>query len=118
MSSPPSSPLLSSATKDILEEVGKNDQACYSNEIETLEREIGDRVVERWTSVVPGERRGHGRLDGEGVVTREVGEPRYGHPDPTAMEWPSGVTPPPRIRPQQAVDLATTTMACGGSGSP
>ncbi|KAG2626816.1 U-box domain-containing protein 16-like [Panicum virgatum] len=34
----------------ILEEVGINDPASCSDEIETLEREIGDRVAERWTS--------------------------------------------------------------------
>ncbi|CAL5095444.1 unnamed protein product [Urochloa decumbens] len=33
----------------ILEEVGINDPASCSDEIETLEREIGDRVAERWT---------------------------------------------------------------------
>ncbi|EEE64090.1 hypothetical protein OsJ_18921 [Oryza sativa Japonica Group] len=36
----------------ILEEVGINDPACCSDEIETLEREIGDRVAERWTSAM------------------------------------------------------------------
>ncbi|AQK86699.1 U-box domain-containing protein 16 [Zea mays] len=34
----------------ILEDVGINDPASCSDEIETLEREIGDRVAERWTS--------------------------------------------------------------------
>uniref|UniRef100_K3ZDB1 RING-type E3 ubiquitin transferase n=1 Tax=Setaria italica TaxID=4555 RepID=K3ZDB1_SETIT len=34
----------------ILEEVGINDPASCSDEIETLEREIGERVAERWTS--------------------------------------------------------------------
>ncbi|RLM99255.1 U-box domain-containing protein 16-like [Panicum miliaceum] len=34
----------------ILEEVGINDPASCSDEIETLEREIGDRAAERWTS--------------------------------------------------------------------
>ncbi|CAN6341660.1 unnamed protein product [Urochloa humidicola] len=33
----------------ILDEVGINDPASCSEEIETLEREIGDRVAERWT---------------------------------------------------------------------
>ncbi|XP_047058561.1 U-box domain-containing protein 16-like [Lolium rigidum] len=33
----------------ILEEVGVNDPASCSDEIETLEREIGDRASERWT---------------------------------------------------------------------
>ncbi|KAF8719474.1 hypothetical protein HU200_024197 [Digitaria exilis] len=33
----------------ILEEVGINDPASCSDEIETLEREIGERVAERWT---------------------------------------------------------------------
>ncbi|CAN6327872.1 unnamed protein product [Urochloa humidicola] len=33
----------------ILEEVGINDPASCSDEIETLEREIGDRAAERWT---------------------------------------------------------------------
>ncbi|KAF0917656.1 hypothetical protein E2562_021165 [Oryza meyeriana var. granulata] len=36
----------------ILDEVGINDPACCSDEIETLEREIGDRVAERWTSAM------------------------------------------------------------------
>ncbi|KAL5230259.1 hypothetical protein ABZP36_029035 [Zizania latifolia] len=36
----------------ILEEVGINDPACCSDEIETMEREIGDRVAERWTSAM------------------------------------------------------------------
>ena len=34
----------------VLEDVGINDPASCSDEIETLEREIGDRVAERWTS--------------------------------------------------------------------
>ncbi|KAL6620417.1 hypothetical protein ACP70R_035556 [Stipagrostis hirtigluma subsp. patula] len=34
----------------VLEEVGINDPTSCSDEIETLEREIGDRVAERWTS--------------------------------------------------------------------
>ncbi|XP_040380093.1 U-box domain-containing protein 16-like [Oryza brachyantha] len=38
--------------ESILEEVGINDPACCSDEIETLEREIGDRVAERWTSAM------------------------------------------------------------------
>ncbi|XP_051227066.1 U-box domain-containing protein 16 [Lolium perenne] len=33
----------------VLEEVGVNDPASCSDEIETLEREIGDRASERWT---------------------------------------------------------------------
>ncbi|KAJ1263352.1 hypothetical protein BS78_09G177800 [Paspalum vaginatum] len=33
----------------VLEEVGINDPASCSDEIETLEREIGDRAAERWT---------------------------------------------------------------------
>jgi hypothetical protein len=33
----------------VLEAVGINDPASCSDEIETLEREIGDRVAERWT---------------------------------------------------------------------
>ncbi|KAG8051799.1 hypothetical protein GUJ93_ZPchr0001g30762 [Zizania palustris] len=36
----------------ILQEVGINDPACCSDEIETLEREIGDRMAERWTSAM------------------------------------------------------------------
>ncbi|XP_047044776.1 U-box domain-containing protein 16-like [Lolium rigidum] len=36
----------------ILEEVAINDPAGCSEEIETLEREIGDRVAERWTSAM------------------------------------------------------------------
>jgi hypothetical protein len=35
--------------EEILEEVGVNDPASCSDEIETLEREIGDRASERWT---------------------------------------------------------------------
>ncbi|CAD6271815.1 unnamed protein product [Miscanthus lutarioriparius] len=34
----------------VLEDVGINDPASCSDEIETLEREIGDRVADRWTS--------------------------------------------------------------------
>jgi len=34
----------------VLEDVGINDPASCSDEIETLEREIGDRVAEKWTS--------------------------------------------------------------------
>lgn len=36
--------------EEILEEVGINDPASCSDEIESLEREIGDRASERWTS--------------------------------------------------------------------
>ncbi|TVU19843.1 hypothetical protein EJB05_36018, partial [Eragrostis curvula] len=36
----------------VLEDVGINDPASCSDEIETLEREIGDRVAERWTSAM------------------------------------------------------------------
>ncbi|KAM0852261.1 hypothetical protein ACQ4PT_051862 [Festuca glaucescens] len=38
--------------EEILEEVGVNDPASCSDEIETLEREIGDRASERWTGAM------------------------------------------------------------------
>ncbi|CAM0883042.1 unnamed protein product [Alopecurus aequalis] len=38
--------------EEILEEVGINDPASCSDEIESLEREIGDRASERWTAAM------------------------------------------------------------------
>jgi hypothetical protein len=38
--------------REILEEVGINDPATCSEEIESLEREIGDRASERWTDAM------------------------------------------------------------------
>uniref|UniRef100_A0ACD5VRQ1 Uncharacterized protein n=1 Tax=Avena sativa TaxID=4498 RepID=A0ACD5VRQ1_AVESA len=38
--------------EEILEEVGINDPASCSDEIESLEREIGDRASERWTGAM------------------------------------------------------------------
>ncbi|XP_066309756.1 U-box domain-containing protein 16-like [Miscanthus floridulus] len=89
--------------REILEEVGINDPATCSQEIESLEREIGDRASERWTDAMIA-------LVGllryaKCVLFSATPRPSDSKPDPEVDEEGEPPAPPPDFRCPITLDI-------------